>query len=84
MLRFGHSPLNVTINNYRVCICGEMETELHLFFHCNVHCTARTALLNKFHHILNETAFAERFERLDNGKISREKTVETIKYKQLR
>jgi len=61
-----------------------METELHLFFHCNVHCTAPTALVNKVHHILNETAFAERFERLDNGKISCEKTMETIKYKQLR
>ena len=44
---FAHSPLNITKNNYRVCMCGEMETELHLFFQCNVHCAARTALHNK-------------------------------------
>jgi len=40
-----------------------MEIELHLFFRCNVHCAARTALHNKVHDILNETGFAERFER---------------------
>jgi len=64
ILRFGHSPLNITKNNHRVCVCGEMETELHLFFHCIVHCAARTALHNNVHDILNETGFAERFERL--------------------
>ena len=71
MLRFAHSPLNVTKNSYRVCICGEMETELHLFFHCNVHCAARTALHNKVHDVLNETGFAERFERLGHIDLSR-------------
>jgi len=70
MLRFGHSPLNITKNNYRVCIC-EMETELHLFFHCNVHCAAGTALHNKLHDILNETGFAERFERLGDTDLLR-------------
>ena len=59
-----HSPLNITKNNYRVCICGEMETELHLFFRCIVHCAAQTALHNKVHDILNETGFVERFECL--------------------
>ena len=49
---------------YRVCICGEMETDLHLFLHSCVRCAARTALHNKDHDILNETDFAERFERL--------------------
>jgi len=63
MLRFGHSPLNIIKNKYRVCIYGEMETELHLFFYCNTYCTARTALHNKVYDILNETGFAERFER---------------------
>jgi len=71
MLRLAHSPLNITKNNYRVCICGEMETELHLFFHCNVHCAARTALHNKAHHILNETCFTERFERLGHTDLLR-------------
>ena len=75
MLRFAHSPLNITKNNYRVCICGEMETELLLFFHCNVHCAARTALHNKVHDILNETGFAERFERLGHTDLLRVKGV---------
>ena len=64
MLRFAHSSLNIIKNNYRVSICGEMETEWHLFFHCNAHCAARTALHNKVHDILNETGFDERFEHL--------------------
>jgi len=64
MLRFTHSPLNIAKNNYCVCICSEMETKLHLFFHCNVHCAARTALHNNAHDILNETGFAEQFEHL--------------------
>jgi len=70
MLRFAHSPY-LTKNNYRFCICGEMETELHLFFHCNVHCATRTALHNKVHDILNETGFAERFERLGHTDLLR-------------
>ena len=48
-----------------------METELHLFFSCNVHCAARTALHNKVHDILNETGFAERFERLGHTDLLR-------------
>jgi len=48
-----------------------METELHLFFHCNVHCAARTALHNKVHDILNETGFAERFERFGHTDLLR-------------
>jgi len=64
MLRLGHSPLNITKNNYRVCICGGMETELHLIFRCNVHCAARAALHGGVRDILNEAGFAERLERL--------------------
>ena len=47
-----------------------METELHLFFHCNIHCAARTALHNKVQDILNETGF-ERFERLGHTDLLR-------------
>ena len=71
MLRFAHSPVNITKNNYRVCTCGEMETELHLFFHCNFHCAAWTALHNKVHDIRNETGFDERFERLSHTDLLR-------------
>jgi len=48
-----------------------METELHLLFHCNVHCAARTALHNKVHDILIETGFAEWFERLGHTDLLR-------------
>ena len=48
-----------------------METELHLFFRCNIHCAARTALHNKVHDILNETGFAERLERLGHTDLLR-------------
>jgi len=71
MLRFVHSPLNITKNNNRVCVCGEMGTELHLFFHCNIHCAARTALHNKFHDILSESSFDEQFERLGHTDLLR-------------
>jgi len=71
MLRFAHSPLNITKNNYRVCIWSEMENKLHVFFHCNVHCAEQTALHNKVHNILNETGFAERFERLGHTDLLR-------------
>ena len=57
-------PQNITENNHRVCACGDIETELHLFFHCNVHCTAWTALYKNVHDILTKSGFAERFERL--------------------
>jgi len=71
ILRFAHSALNITKNNYRVCICGEMEAELHLFSHFDVHCAARTALHNNVHGILNETGFAEPFERLGHTELLR-------------
>jgi len=48
-----------------------METELHLFFHCNIHCAARTALHCKVHDILNEAGFAERFEPLGHTELLR-------------
>jgi len=49
-------------------LCGEMETKLNIFFHGNVHCTA---LHNKVHDILNESGFAERFERLGHTDLLR-------------
>jgi len=32
ILRFGHSPLNTNKTSYRIRVCGDIETELHLFF----------------------------------------------------
>jgi len=52
-------------------MCGEMETELHLFFQCNAHCAARTALHNKAQVILNETSFDEWFEHLGHTDLLR-------------
>jgi len=44
---FAHSALDITKNIYRVCVCGDTETELYISCHCNVHCAAHPALLNK-------------------------------------
>jgi len=48
-----------------------METQLLLFFHCNVHCAARTLLYTKVHDILNENGLAERFECLGHTDLLR-------------
>jgi len=71
MLRFAHSPLNITKDYYRVSVCGGIDTKLHLFFHCNVQCAARTALCNKVHDTLNESGLAERFEHLGRTDVLR-------------
>ena len=41
MLRFVRNPLNITTNNYHICVCGDIETKSHLFLHYYVHRTAR-------------------------------------------
>jgi len=46
MLRFAHRPLNITKNIYRVRVCSDLETELHLFIDCNVHSTVCAALFD--------------------------------------
>jgi len=56
-----HSLLNIIINNYRVYVCGVIVTELHLFFYCNVHCSARTVLYIIVHEILTKYVLAECF-----------------------
>jgi len=40
MLRFAHSQLNNTKKHYAPYVCGDVETELHRFFHCSVHSNA--------------------------------------------
>jgi len=45
-LCFAHSPLNISIITIiHVCVCGDTETELHLFLHCNVYFTARVIMM---------------------------------------
>ena len=56
-----HGPLNIPKNNC-VCVEGNIETELHIFVHCNVHCTARTAHCNDGHEFLTKFRFAEHLE----------------------
>jgi len=52
--------LNITKNIYNVCVCTDIETQLHIF----VHCTARAALYVNADEILTKCGLAERFERL--------------------
>lgn len=47
MLRFTFSALNFT-NVYLLILCGDIETEPHLFFHCKCHGSALAALLIVF------------------------------------
>jgi len=37
MLRLARSPLNINKKSNRTCVCGEIETEIHLFFYCTFH-----------------------------------------------
>jgi len=37
MLRLANSPLNINKKLYRICVCGDIETELQLFIYCKFH-----------------------------------------------
>jgi len=63
-------PLNITKNNYRVCLSGDIETKRRLFIHCNYHCTARAALHVNVRGILTKCGLAERFECLSHVDLS--------------
>ena len=64
MLRCAHSPLNINKKSYRICVCSDIETEIHFFFHCNCHDAARVILCNKFCNILTDTNLAEQCDCL--------------------
>jgi len=66
MLRFTHTPLNVTTNHYHPCLCGDLDIELHLFFHCS----ARAALLSVCN-VFGKCGFGERFEHLAHAALLR-------------
>jgi len=50
---FAHSPLNINKKSFRTCVCGDIETEIHLFFYCNkspefFDCLSNVELLHVF------------------------------------
>jgi len=66
MLRFAHSPLNTSTKSHLICVCGDNETELHLFFYCKIHDAAHAMLCNKVCNILTDNKLAEHFNYLSN------------------
>jgi len=66
MLRLAHSPLNINKKSYRTCVCSDIETEIHLFFHCNFHDAARAILYNRVYNIVTNNISPEFFDCLSN------------------
>jgi len=71
MLRLAHSPLNINKKSYRTCVCGDIETEIHLFFYCNFHDAARAILSNRVYNIVTNNISPEFFDCLSNVELLR-------------
>ena len=69
MLRLAHSPLNINKKSYRACVCGDFETEIHLFFHYNFHDAARSILFNRVYNIVINNVSPEFFDCLSSVKL---------------
>jgi len=54
-----------------LCACGDVESELHLLIHCNVHRTVRTALSVSIHEILTRCGLAATLDRLGHVELLR-------------
>ena len=57
---------NINKMSYRICVWDDIVTELHRFFYCKFHDTARAVLFNKFCHILTDNKLPEHFDCLSN------------------
>jgi len=66
MLCFAHSLLNISKKSYRICICVDIKTELHLFFYCNFHDALCMILRNKVCNILADNELAKHLDCLSN------------------
>jgi len=51
-LRLGHSVLNLNKRTYRMCLCGNNETEEHLLLNCSLHSVLRVDLMQSVKSIL--------------------------------
>jgi len=71
MLRLAHSPLNINKKSYRTCVCGDIETEIHLFFCCNFHDAARAIPFNRVYNIVTNNMSHEFFDCLSNVQLLR-------------
>ena len=68
---FAHSPLNINKKSYRTCVCGDIETEIHLFFYCKLHDAARAVLSNMVCNIVIDNKSPEIFDGLSNVELLR-------------
>jgi len=71
MLRLAHSPLDINKKSYRTCVCGCIETEIHLFFWCDFHDAARAILFNRVYNIVNNNISPEFFYCLSSVELLR-------------
>jgi len=71
MLRLAHSPLNINKRSYRTCVCGDIKTEIQLFFYCNFHDAARAILFNRVYNIVIDNKSPEFFDCLNNVELLR-------------
>jgi len=71
VLRFVHSRFNIFKKFYRICDCSFIETELHLFFYCNLHDATRSIVCNKVCNILTDNKSAEHFDCLSTVELLR-------------
>ena len=71
MLRLAHSPLNINKKSYRTCVCGDIETEIHLFFYCNFDDAARAILFNRVYNIATNNMSPGFFDCLSNVELLR-------------
>jgi len=62
MLRLAHSPLNINKKSYRTCVCGGIETEIHLFCCCDFHDAARAILFSRVYNIVTNNISPEFFD----------------------
>jgi len=64
--------IKISIKNRIVlCLCGDIETEIHLFFYCNFHYAARAILSNRVWNILTDNKSPEIFDCLSNVELLR-------------
>jgi len=71
MLRLAHSPLKINKKYYRTCVCGDIETEIHLFFSCKFHDAARAIVCNRVCNTVTDNKSPELFDCLSNVELVR-------------
>ena len=70
MLRLARSPY-ITKKSYRICVCGDIETELHILFYCKFHNAEPEILCNKVCNVVTDKKLPGHFEFVSNVELLR-------------